>query len=55
MIFGVDSLPQTAARLQALKIPFVKTGATLSIHDPDGNILVFLVPTQRSLLNESHQ
>jgi catechol 2,3-dioxygenase-like lactoylglutathione lyase family enzyme len=44
MIFAVDNLKQTAARLQALKIPFVKTGASLSIHDPDGNILVFVLP-----------
>jgi catechol 2,3-dioxygenase-like lactoylglutathione lyase family enzyme len=43
MIFAVDNPKQTAARLKALNIPFVKTGAALSIHDPDGNILVFLV------------
>jgi catechol 2,3-dioxygenase-like lactoylglutathione lyase family enzyme len=44
MIFAVDDLKQTTARLQALNIPFIKTGATLNIHDPDGNILVFAVP-----------
>ena len=46
MIFAVDNLKQTAARLQALNIPFVRTGATLSIHDPDANILAFVASTQ---------
>ena len=44
MIFGVDNLKQTAAQLQALNIRFVKNDTSLFIHDPDGNILVFLVP-----------
>jgi len=46
MIFAVDDLKQTAARLQALKIPFIQTGSSLFIHDPDGNILVFLSHAQ---------
>jgi hypothetical protein len=44
MIFGVDNLKQTAAQLQSLNIRFVKNDTSLFIHDPDGNILVFLVP-----------
>jgi len=44
MIFGVDDLKQTAARLQTLNIPSTKSGKEISIHDPDGNTLVFVVP-----------
>lgn len=44
MIFGVDNLKQTAARLQARNIRSIQEGSSLFIHDPDGNILVFLVP-----------
>ena len=44
MIFGVDDLKQTAARLQTLNIPSTKSGKTISIHDPDGNTLSFVVP-----------
>jgi catechol 2,3-dioxygenase-like lactoylglutathione lyase family enzyme len=46
MIFAVDNLKQTAARLQALKIPSIQNGSSLFVHDPDGNILVFVAHTQ---------
>jgi catechol 2,3-dioxygenase-like lactoylglutathione lyase family enzyme len=44
MFLAVANLNQTAARLRALSIPSTKTSKEISIHDPDGNILVFLVP-----------
>jgi catechol 2,3-dioxygenase-like lactoylglutathione lyase family enzyme len=49
MFFPVDNLNQTADRLKSLNIPFNKSGLTLSIKDPDGNILVFF-PSIRFLL-----
>jgi catechol 2,3-dioxygenase-like lactoylglutathione lyase family enzyme len=42
LLLAVDNLKQTAARLQTLNIPSSKSGASLAIHDPDGNILVFV-------------
>jgi hypothetical protein len=44
MFFSVNNLIQTAARLKSIHIPFAKSGLTLSINDPDGNILVFVIP-----------
>jgi hypothetical protein len=43
MIFAVENLKQTAARLTSLGIPFSKT-KELTIQDPDGNILAFIIP-----------
>jgi catechol 2,3-dioxygenase-like lactoylglutathione lyase family enzyme len=42
LLLAVDNLKQAASRLQTLNIPFNKNGASLAIHDPDGNILVFV-------------
>jgi catechol 2,3-dioxygenase-like lactoylglutathione lyase family enzyme len=44
MVFAVDNLNRTATRLQTLGIPSTKNGKDISIHDPDGNVLVFVVP-----------
>ena len=40
--FSVASLRRTAAQLKTLQIPFEKRGAMLSIHDPDGNRILFV-------------
>jgi len=40
--FGVADLRHTAAQLKALQIPVEKKKSTLSIHDPDGNRIVFV-------------
>jgi catechol 2,3-dioxygenase-like lactoylglutathione lyase family enzyme len=42
LFFGVSDLRQTAVQLKALKIPVAKQKSTLSIHDPDGNRIVFV-------------
>ena len=42
LFFGVGDLRQTAAKLKALGIPVEKSRSMLSIHDPDGNRLIFL-------------
>jgi len=42
ILFGVSDLRQAAAKLKALKIPVEKSKSMLSIHDPDGNQLIFV-------------
>jgi catechol 2,3-dioxygenase-like lactoylglutathione lyase family enzyme len=42
VFFGVSDLRQAAARLKEFKIPVEKTKSMLSIHDPDGNQLIFV-------------
>jgi catechol 2,3-dioxygenase-like lactoylglutathione lyase family enzyme len=40
--FGVPDLHRAAEQLKALNIPAKKKKSTLSIHDPDGNRIVFV-------------
>lgn len=49
MIFAVDNLQQAASQLGSANIPFTRTRDQISIHDPDGNTLDFLVSV-RALL-----
>jgi catechol 2,3-dioxygenase-like lactoylglutathione lyase family enzyme len=42
LFFGVSDLRQAAARLKALSIPVEKSKSMLSIHDPDGDQLIFV-------------
>lgn len=42
LYFAVPNLRRAALRLKALQIPFEKHTRALSIHDPDGNRLIFL-------------
>jgi hypothetical protein len=42
LFFGVDDIGDTAAQLKALEIPVEKHKSMLSIHDPDGNRIVFV-------------
>ena len=49
MFFAVDNLAQTATRLETLAIPLSKTNTNVSIHDPDGNILVFVASARLPL------
>src|SRR5208283_4688908 len=42
LLFGVGDLRQAAARVKALSIPVEKSKSMISIHDPDGNRLIFV-------------
>jgi hypothetical protein len=42
LFFGVSDLRQAAAKLKALNIRVEKSKSMLSIHDPDGNQLIFV-------------
>jgi catechol 2,3-dioxygenase-like lactoylglutathione lyase family enzyme len=42
LLFAVTNLRSTAARLNALQIRSTRQGANLTIHDPDGNQIVFV-------------
>jgi hypothetical protein len=42
LFFGVSDFRQAAAKLKALSIPVEKSRSMLSIHDPDGNQLIFV-------------
>jgi hypothetical protein len=42
LFFGLGDLRQAAAKLKALNIPVEKSKSMLSIHDPDGNQLIFV-------------
>ena len=42
IFFAVRSLRDTAAQLAALQLPVVKKRSRLTIHDPDGNQIVFV-------------
>jgi catechol 2,3-dioxygenase-like lactoylglutathione lyase family enzyme len=43
LIFSVPDGKRTASQLKALQIPVEKSKSMLTIHDPDGNRIVFLV------------
>ncbi len=42
LFFGVGDLRAAAAKLKALNIPVEKSKSMISIHDPDGNQLIFV-------------
>jgi catechol 2,3-dioxygenase-like lactoylglutathione lyase family enzyme len=46
LFFAVPNLRETAAQLKTLGIPAERHRKTLSIHDPDGNLLIFVASSE---------